>query len=112
MKAQQRNRTNNKYVTINGVTKLLCEWAEETGIPASTIYSRISYGYSEEQLISLDNLPRKNSQKMSGVKYVNWHNKSGKWMAVPKINGIKKYLGLFDTIEEAEEAINIATGII
>lgn len=52
MKDQQRNRTNNRYLTINGSTKLLCEWAEETGISYATILSRIKRGWSEDKWIS------------------------------------------------------------
>jgi hypothetical protein len=35
-KTQARNRTNTRYVTINGVTKGVAEWVEETGIPRTT----------------------------------------------------------------------------
>lgn len=52
MKSQQRNRSNNTYLTINGTTKLLCEWSEETGIAYATIRNRIKMGWEDERLIS------------------------------------------------------------
>jgi hypothetical protein len=49
MESQQRNRTNNRYLTINGETKMLCEWSEETGIHHTTILTRIKRGWKEEK---------------------------------------------------------------
>lgn len=40
-KEQQRNRRVNHYVTLNGKTLCLVEWAELNGIPIRTIYKRI-----------------------------------------------------------------------
>lgn len=39
-KEQSRNRRR-RPLTIDGVTKLLCEWAEESGIPVRLIWQRI-----------------------------------------------------------------------
>lgn len=52
MKDQQRNRTNNRYITIDGVTKMLCEWGEETGIKPATIASRIKRGSPKERWLA------------------------------------------------------------
>lgn len=53
MRTQQRNRRNNRRVTLNGVTKLLVEWAEELGIPYQTLYGRIyRRGWPVERALS------------------------------------------------------------
>jgi hypothetical protein len=41
----------------------------------------------------------------SGVKGVIWHKKSKKWMGYVSNNSIRKTLGMFDTIEEAEKVV-------
>lgn len=38
---QAINKRNNRYLTHNGETRLICEWAEITGIPRKTIITRI-----------------------------------------------------------------------
>ena len=48
---QARNKTNNKLITINGVTKLAVEWAEEYGLSRSLLYNRIRYGWRGERLL-------------------------------------------------------------
>ena len=45
MQQQQRNRRNNVYVTHKGVTKLLVEWAEVTGIGYFTLTQRLLRGW-------------------------------------------------------------------
>ena len=47
---QQRNTSNNLRLTHNGETKLLVEWAEETGIPAGTLRSRLRTRRPDEVL--------------------------------------------------------------
>lgn len=105
-RTQQRNRSNNRYLTIGGITKKLCEWSEETGLSHATIFSRIKRGIPEDQWLSVNPLTRRDSRKLSGVKYVYWHTNAEKWMAMPVINGKSKYVGLFNTVEEAKAAID------
>lgn len=50
-KEQQRNRTDNTMVEINGETKVLAEWSEINGIRASTISDRIKRGVSGADLL-------------------------------------------------------------
>lgn len=40
-KEQQRNKRNNRLVTAWGRTQCLAAWSEDTGIPASTLWSRL-----------------------------------------------------------------------
>lgn len=48
---QCRNRSSNLRITINGVTKILSEWCEETGIDRDLVSARIKSGWDEEKAI-------------------------------------------------------------
>ena len=50
---QNRNKGNNRRITLNGQTKLLAEWSELTGISASLILKRIKAGWSIEKTLSV-----------------------------------------------------------
>ena len=47
----------------------------------------------------------------SGHKGVSWHKAAGKWSATVWIDGVQKYLGLYETVEDAgaayEEAVKL-----
>jgi hypothetical protein len=49
---QQRNKRTNRHITAHGVTKLLIEWSEETGIPTRTISRRIKRGLTPEEALT------------------------------------------------------------
>lgn len=50
---QQRNKTNNRVLTLNNEEHILAEWAEITGINRSTITSRIDkLGWTVEQALT------------------------------------------------------------
>lgn len=51
MKTQCRNRTNNKYYTINGETRCLTEWCEILNLNYGTVQSRLLYGWSIEKAL-------------------------------------------------------------
>jgi hypothetical protein len=53
MKEQGNNRRNNHYITVNGITRTLSEWAEVTGIKRKTIQKRIEKGWSDIDAVSL-----------------------------------------------------------
>lgn len=55
-KVQERNRTNNRYITINGETHILAEWAEILNINSATLANRIKSGWSEDELFMTPNL--------------------------------------------------------
>lgn len=40
----------------------------------------------------------------SGLKGVSWHGQNQRWQAEIRLNGIRLYLGIFDTAEEAHTA--------
>lgn len=50
---QARNRRSNRLITVNGVTKSLAEWSEETGIGRTTISLRIDAGVPPDIAVSL-----------------------------------------------------------
>lgn len=53
MKEQSRNRRSNHFVTVNGVTKTIVEWAEISGLHQSTIFKRLAkYGWPPDQAVS------------------------------------------------------------
>jgi hypothetical protein len=51
LKEQRRNTRVNRLLTIHGVTKPLIVWAEEVGVPRSTIEGRLRNRWTEEQAV-------------------------------------------------------------
>ena len=45
-KQQNRNRRDNRLVTVDSVTKTLAEWAELSGLKYDTLYNRLSCGWT------------------------------------------------------------------
>lgn len=56
MAQQQRNRRSNRLITHDGRTQCLAAWAEETGLPKSTIRNRLLLGWTVERTMTT---PRK-----------------------------------------------------
>ena len=52
IKEQQRNRSNNVWITANGETMLLQDWANRTGIDRRTIAARLKLGWSPEKAVN------------------------------------------------------------
>lgn len=50
-KEQQRNRGNNRWLTLDGVAKVAAEWAEQTGLSESVINRRIGLGWAHERIL-------------------------------------------------------------
>ena len=64
LQEQQRNRSNNIYITIDGVTKCLCEWARFYNISWATVRSRHETGMDWETALKTpvpDKLKRSNN---------------------------------------------------
>lgn len=66
-KQQERNRKNNRIVTIKGDSHVLSEWEEITGILAVTIAWRIDHGWNEDELLIKPDLNNKNRRKRNGI---------------------------------------------
>lgn len=64
---QQRNRRNNRILEYNGEKHCIAEWSEITGINAYTIWSRIHYGWSVEDALTVTP-SRSNTNKGYGGK--------------------------------------------
>jgi hypothetical protein len=50
-KEQVRNKSDNRRLTLNGVTRCVAEWAEVLGISVNTIRKRVYLGYTDEQAL-------------------------------------------------------------
>lgn len=48
-KQQQRNKSNNKHITYNGVTRTLPEWADILNIAYKTLWKRLDDGWAVER---------------------------------------------------------------
>lgn len=103
-KTQQRNRRGVRFLTIDGVTKPLVEWAELRGVPAKLLADRVfTRGWDHERALnepagSAPNGPR-NPHGLPGVLI------SGKkWGAVITHKGQRIWVGTFDTKEAAYTA--------
>lgn len=46
-----RNKANLVYLTVDGVKKLLVDWADETGQPRARLYNRRKYGWSDKEIV-------------------------------------------------------------
>ncbi len=49
---QQNNKSNNRFITFNGVTMTVANWARHLGIDRTYIYGRLYGGWTGEQVIS------------------------------------------------------------
>ena len=50
-KEQSRNQERTKYLTYNGITKTVAEWAEELGVSYWTLMTRFKKGWSDKEVI-------------------------------------------------------------
>lgn len=50
---QNHNKILNHKITINGVTKTLTQWAKENELKPSTVMSRVHYGWSDIDAVTL-----------------------------------------------------------
>ena len=61
---QNNNTRRNKFVTINGESRTLSQWARETGINRSTLKGRLERGVPKEELLE----PVKEIEEVTGIK--------------------------------------------
>ncbi len=55
-KQQSRNKSNNKYITIDNVTKPLCDWIDESNLNKNTVNNRLHRGFSITQALGMEQL--------------------------------------------------------
>jgi hypothetical protein len=48
---QSRNKRSNIYLTINGFSKIVADWADEVGVPRGTIYNRLKRGWKPKEAV-------------------------------------------------------------
>ncbi|QPY77399.1 helix-turn-helix DNA binding domain protein [Bacillus phage Anthos] len=72
-KQQQSNRTNNRLMTLNGVTKTITEWSESLGGKPTLVQGRLDLGWSEEDALTKPVTNMKSNQY--GVKLVEYQGK-------------------------------------
>lgn len=63
MAKQSANRRNSLRATLNGVTRLITEWAEITGIPYATLQARIDRGWDDARLLTTPLMKQKRNKK-------------------------------------------------
>ena len=49
---QNNNKRDNHYLTYNGETKTIAQWAREKDFPRSTIDNRLRYGWNDDKILS------------------------------------------------------------
>lgn len=80
-KEQARNKRNNRLLTINGTTRTLADWAEESGLLSPTLSHRAKIGVPENLLLA-PVLSTKEKIMATAV----W-NKENEWMTRAAIRG-------------------------
>ena len=50
---QGNNRRTNHLIVCNGTTKTMTQWSRETGVPCTTIFLRLSLGWSGEKAVAV-----------------------------------------------------------
>lgn len=48
---QSNNRRSSRTLTVNGETRTLAEWERHVGLPAGTVHTRLSYGFTPDEAI-------------------------------------------------------------
>lgn len=52
-KEQNNNRTNNRFITLNGETKTLAQWVEKYGCEYNTVHRRLKMGQTPEEALRI-----------------------------------------------------------
>ena len=51
-KEQGANKRDNRLITAQGLTLTVTQWAERTGIKRATLFSRLKYGWNDEDVVT------------------------------------------------------------
>jgi hypothetical protein len=62
---QQRNKRNNKIITLNGISKSVAEWAEIYRVSRYLIYTRLKNGWEENEKLFIP--PDSHRSKRTGI---------------------------------------------
>lgn len=66
-KTQANNKRSNVSLTVNGITKTMTEWSEETGVSIQTMASRVKLGWNDERVVTQS--PKSKSPEMGLIAY-------------------------------------------
>ncbi len=58
-KEQNRNRRDNRLITINGITKCIIKWCEIRKLPYARVWWRINHGWTPEEALEIISRARK-----------------------------------------------------
>jgi hypothetical protein len=106
---QQRNRRSCRDISVNGVTKKVHKWAEETGMTSKQIGDRLRAGWTPEDAVGVPiGKSRSGSLPASGLKGVR-QDYRGRWCATVWDGKKTAWIGFFDSSDQAfvarEEAL-------
>jgi len=77
LQEQGRNRNDNRYLTIGGITKAAPDWADEVGLKANTLLARVDQGrMSPEQALSHKKYSHQTKRDQSKVNFACGERKS------------------------------------
>lgn len=103
-------------ITVNGYTISLGTFLTKLGAAKARADAEKEHGFitcdqlSEAQIFVNSQPPEEDSRveqsSSSGVSGVYWNKRAKKWQANTYSRGVKKYLGLYNTLQEATEARN------
>lgn len=63
-KTQSRNKNTNVFITYNGETKCLTDWAAELGIDRKTLSNRLNKGWNIQKVFSFTTQKMKNNEQI------------------------------------------------
>lgn len=89
---QANNTRNNIVIEFNGKKQSLTQHCQELGMNMSTIWYRVSRGWSFEKALST---PIRNQKNTSGYVGVCRNKKTGKWIAFANVDKKRVMLGSF-----------------
>ena len=98
---QNRNKRNNRIISVDGQELCQEDWCRLSGIADSTVQRRRDLGWTDRQAV----LSPPRIYRSSGIAGVSWHRGKSKWQARAYFQGAFHYLGSFDTKEQAATAV-------
>lgn len=120
-KRQQRNKRNNRGLTIGGETMCIAAWAERAGLPRYLVASRLRSGWAPAVAVSAPVGARKlPSHAKAGIEpaerarpwsssgYRGVHRSGRGWGAVINVDGRQRWLGTYRSREDAARAYDRA----
>ena len=101
---QQSNKTNNRYITHNGETKHLMEWARELNIDSGMVSERLRRGWDISDVLSPS--VKNDAEFKSEISGVHWNCSRKRWKVTSSLNGMERsdFVGWYYTLENAEYA--------